>query len=134
MEMIDGAKNIILFWAAVIATIFQVAWLTLEMFGFQQVLFEMTSVYLLILLTYSIQNRVLKWGKEPHRNVRKGELFVYFFWIYTFAVYTLYIFNVIGEIPDQLSLTFSGVTIIFFGSEVIKLLGQLLTEKSHHQP
>jgi len=129
MEMIDGTKNIILFWAAVIATVFQVAWLILEMFGFQQVLFEMTSVYLLILLTYAIQNRVLKWGKIIHRNVRKGEFFVYFFWIYTFTVYTLYIFNVISEIPDQLSLTFSGVTIIFFGSEVIKLVGQLLTEK-----
>ena len=129
MEMIDGTKNIILFWAAVIATVFQVAWLILEMFGFQQVLFEMTSVYLLILLTYAIQNRVLKWGKIIHRNVRKGEFFVYFFWIYTFAVYTLYIFSVISEIPDQLSLTFSGVTIIFFGSEVIKLVGQLLTEK-----
>jgi len=129
MEMIDGTKNIILFWAAVIATVFQVAWLILEMFGFQQVLFEMTSVYLLILLTYAIQNRVLKWGKIIHRNVRKGEFFVYFFWLYTFAIYTLYIFNVINQIPDQLSLTFSGVTIIFFGSEVIKLVGQLLTEK-----
>lgn len=132
--MIDGAKNVILFWAAVIATIFQVAWLTLEMFGFQQVLFEMTSVYLLILVTYAIQNRVLKWGKIIRRNVRKGELFVYFFWIYTFAVYTLYIFNAINRIPDQLSLTFSGVTIIFFGSEVIKLVGQMLTEKDQNQP
>jgi len=133
MEMIDGAKNTILFWAAVIATIFQVAWLTLEMFGFQQVLFEMTSVYLLILLTYAIQNRVLKWGEETY-NVRKGEFFVYFFWIYTFAIYTLYIFAVINQLPNQLSLTFSGVTVIFFGSELIKLVGQLLTEKSHHRP
>lgn len=130
--MIDGAKNTILFWAAVIATVFQVAWLTLEMLGFQQVLFEMTSVYLLILITYAIQNRVLKWGKETH-NVRKGEFFVYFFWIYTFAVYTFYIFNVINKIPNQLSLTFSGVTVIFFGSELIKLVGQLLTEKSQHR-
>ena len=131
--MIDGAKNTILFWAAVIATIFQVAWLTLEMFGFQQVLFEMTSVYLLILLTYAIQNRVLKWGEETY-NIRKGEFFVYFFWIYTFAIYTLYIFAVINQLPNQLSLTFSGVTVIFFGSELIKLVGQLLTEKSHHRP
>lgn len=126
--MNDGAKNTILFWAAVIATIFQVAWLILEMLGFQQVLFEMTSVYLLILLTYAIQNRVLKWGKETP-NVRKGEFFVYFFWIFTFAIYTLYIFNTINKIPDQLSMTFSGVTVIFFGSEIIKLVGKLLQEK-----
>lgn len=131
--MNNDAKNIVLFWAAVIATIFQVAWLTLEMFGFQQVLFEMTSVYLLILLTYAIQNRVLKWGEETY-NVRKGEFFVYFFWIYTFAIYTLYIFDVINQLPSQLSLTFSGVTVIFFGSELIKLVGQLLVEKDHHRP
>lgn len=126
--MIDSAKNTILFWAAVIATVFQVAWLTLEMFGFQQVLFEMTSVYLLILLTYSIQNRVLKWGEETH-NIRKGEFFVYFFWMLTFTIYTLYILGLITNVPDQLNVTFSGVTIIFFGTEIIKLVGKMLQEK-----
>jgi len=61
--------------------------------------------------------------------IRKGEFFVYFFWAYTFSIYTFYIFDLIIKIPDQLSITFSGVTAIFFGSEVIKLVGRLLQEK-----
>lgn len=122
------AKNKALFLAAVMATVFQVGWLVLEMFGYQRVLFEMTAVYLLILLTYAIQNRVLKWRESAYKT-RKGEFFVYFFWIFTFLIYTLYIFDFITKIPDQLSVTFSGVTVIFFGTEIIKLVGKLLREK-----
>lgn len=122
------SKNKTLFLATVIATIFQVGWLILEMFGYQPVLFEMTAVYLLILITYAIHNRILKWRDSAYR-VRKGEFFVYFFWAFTFFIYTLYIFDLIAKIPDQLSMTFSGVTVIFFGSEIIKLVGRLLKEK-----
>lgn len=122
------AKNKVLFLAAVMATIFQVGWLVLEMFGYQRVLFEMTAVYLLILVTYAIQNRVLKWRENTYKT-RKGELFVYFFWIFTFLIYTLYTFDIIVKIPDQLSVTFSGVTVIFFGTEIIKLVGKILQEK-----
>lgn len=122
------SKNRILFYAAFIATIFQVGWLTLEIFNYQPVLFEMTSVYLLILLTYALQNRVLKWRSNTYID-RRGELFVYFFWVYTFSIYTLYIFNIINKIPTQLGMTFSGVTIIFFGSELVKLVGRLLQGK-----
>jgi hypothetical protein len=111
-----------------IATVFQVGWLTLEMSGFQAVLFEMTAIYLLILVTYAIHNRLIKWRNGAYR-VRKGEFFVYFFWAFTFFIYTLYIFDLIIKIPDQLSVTFSGVTVIFFGSEIIKLVGKLLQEK-----
>jgi len=117
-----------LFLAAVIATIFQVGWLTLEMFGHQPVLFEMTCVYLLILVTYAIHNRLIKW-KDGTYKIRKGEFFVYFFWVFTFVIYTLYIFDLIAKIPDQLGITFSGVTVIFFGSEIIKIVGRLLQEK-----
>lgn len=124
----QAAGNRILFWAAVIATVFQVGWLTLEMLDYQPVLFEMTAVYLLILITYAIQNRVLKWRDGAYKT-RRGELFVYFFWIYTFVVYTLYIVDIIVKIPQQLSATFSGVTVIFFGSEVIKLVGRMLQKK-----
>ena len=123
-----AAKNRTLFWASMIATVFQVSWLTLEMFGFQAVLFEMTAIYLLILITYAIHNRLIKWRNGAYR-VRKGEFFVYFFWAFTFFIYTLYIFDLIIKIPDQLSVTFSGVTVIFFGSEIIKLVGRLLQEK-----
>ncbi len=122
------SKNKVLFWATVIATIFQVGWLTLEMFGYQPVLFEMTTVYLLILITYALHNRILKW-RDGTQKFRKGEFFVYFFWAYTFFIYTFYIFDLITKIPDQLSITFSGVTVIFFGSEVVKLVGRLLQEK-----
>ena len=45
-----ATKNRTLFWASMIATVFQVSWLTLEMFGYQAVLFEMTAIYLLILV------------------------------------------------------------------------------------
>lgn len=123
-----ATKNRTLFWASMIATVFQVGWLTLEMFGFQAVLFEMTAIYLLILVTYAIHNRLIKWRNGAFR-VRKGEFFVYFFWAFTFFIYTLYIFDLIIKIPDQLSVTFSGVTVIFFGSEIIKLVGKLLQEK-----
>ncbi len=123
-----ATKNRTLFWASMIATVFQVGWLTLEMFGFQAVLFEMTAIYLLILVTYAIHNRLIKWRNGVYR-VRKGEFFVYFFWAFTFFIYTLYIFDLIIKIPDQLSVTFSGVTVIFFGSEIIKLVGKLLQEK-----
>lgn len=123
-----AAKNRTLFFASVIATIFQVSWLILEMFSYQAVLFEMTAVYLLILVTYAIHNRLIKW-KDGVYKIRKGEFFVYFFWVFTFAIYTLYIFDIVVKIPDQLSMTFSGVTIIFFGSEIIKLVGRLLQEK-----
>lgn len=122
------SKNKVLFWATVIATVFQVGWLTLEMLGYQPVLFEMTTVYLLILITYALHNRILKWRDGTHR-VRKGEFFVYFFWAYTFFIYTFYIFDLVTKIPDQLSMTFGGITTIFFGSEVIKLVGRLLQEK-----
>ncbi len=122
------SKNRVLFWSAVVATVFQIGWLILEMFGYHPVLFEMTTVYLLILLTYAIHNRVLKWRNGAYR-IRKGEFFVYFFWAFTFAIYTLYIFDLIVNVPDQLSMTFSGVTVIFFGSEIIKLVGKLLREK-----
>lgn len=123
-----AAKNKTLFWASVVATIFQVGWLTLEMFGYQSVLFEMTAIYLLILVTYAIHNRLIKWRNGAYK-LRKGEFFVYFFWAYTFFIYTLYIFDLIVKIPDQLSITFSGVTVIFFGSEITKLVGKLLQEK-----
>ncbi len=123
------SKNKILFLATVITTIFQVGWLSLEMFGYQPVLFEMTAVYLLILVTYAIQNRVFKWRGDVYKT-RKGEFFVYFFWILTFFIYTLYSFDLIKKIPDQLSVTFSGVTVIFFGTEIIKLVGKILQEKS----
>ncbi len=123
------SKNKILFLATVITTIFQVGWLSLEMFGYQPVLFEMTAVYLLILVTYAIQNRVFKWRGGVYKT-RKGEFFVYFFWILTFFIYTLYSFDLIKKIPDQLSVTFSGVTVIFFGTEIIKLVGKILQEKS----
>jgi len=122
----SGNKN--LFLAAIIATIFQVTWLTLEIFGYHPVLFEMTTVYLLILLTYAIHNRVLKWRNGTYK-IRKGEFFVYFFWIYTFAVYTLYIFNIIVKIPEQLGITFSGITVIFFGTEIVKLISKLLQKR-----
>ncbi len=122
------SKNQVLFSAALIATIFQIGWLILEMFGYQSVLFEMTAVYLLILVTYAIQNRVLKWRVSNYKT-RRGELFVYFFWAFTFLIYTLYIFDVVVKIPAQLSTTFSGVTVIFFGSEVVKLIGRMLQEK-----
>lgn len=123
-----AAKNRTLFWASMIATVFQVSWLTLEMFGYQAVLFEMTAIYLLILITYAIHNRLIKWRNGAYK-VRKGEFFVYFFWAYTFFIYTLYIFSLPIKIPDQLSITFSGVTVVFFGSEIIKLVGKLLQEK-----
>lgn len=123
-----AAKNRTLFWASMIATVFQVSWLTLEMFGYQAVLFEMTAIYLLILITYAIHNRLIKWRNGAYK-VRKGEFFVYFFWAYTFFIYTLYIFSLPIKIPDQLSMTFSGVTVVFFGSEIIKLVGKLLQEK-----
>lgn len=123
-----ASKNRMLFLASVIATIFQIGWLLLEMLGYQPVLFEMTAVYLLILVTYAIHNRLIKWKNGAYK-VRKGELFVYFFWVFTFAIYTLYIFDLVVKIPDQLSMTFSGVTVIFFGSEIIKLVGKLLQEK-----
>jgi len=123
-----SSKNKNLFLAAIIATVFQVAWLTLEMFGFQPVLFEMTTVYLLILLTYAIHNRILKWRNGTY-EIRKGEFFVYFFWVYTFIVYTFYTFDIITKIPDQLSITFSGITVIFFGTEIVKLVGRLLQKK-----
>ncbi len=129
--MVNGkqiAKNKILFWAAVIATIFQVGWLALEMLGYEEVLFEMTAVYLLILLTYAIQNRVLKWNISNYKG-RRGELFVYFFWVCTFAIYTLYALDIIAKIPCQLNITFSAVTIIFFGNEVVKLIGRMIREK-----
>ena len=122
------SRNKVLFWATVIATVFQVSWLVLEMFGYQPVLFEMTTVYLLILITYVLHNRILKWRDGTHK-VRKGEFFVYFFWAYTFLVYTLYMFDLVTKIPDQLGITFGGITTIFFGSEVIKLVGRLLQEK-----
>ena len=128
MDKRQFSKNKTLFLAAVIATILQVAWLILEMFGHQRVLFEMTAVYLLILITYATHNRILKWGEVPYKT-RKGEFFVYFFWIFTFFIYTLYIFNVIIKIPDQLSITFSGVTVVFFGTEIIKLVGNMLRKK-----
>ncbi len=121
-------KNKTLFLAALIASIFQIIWLTLEMFGYQPVLFEMTMVYLLILATYAIHNRVLKW-RDGRYKIRKGELFVYFFWAYTFFTYTLYILDFVPKIPDQLSVTFSGITVIFFGSEIIKLIGKLTQKK-----
>ena len=126
------SKNRILFWVTVMATAFQIAWLTLEIIGYHPVLFEMTVTYLLILLTYAVHNKVLKW-KERSPKFRKGELFVYFFWAYTFVLYTLYMFNLIDKIPDQLSMTFSGVTTIFFGSEIVRLVGKLLqnNEKRH---
>lgn len=123
-----AAKNKVLFLASVVATVFQVGWLILEMFGYQPVLFEMTTIYLLILVTYAIHNRLIKW-KDGAYKMRKGEFFVYFFWAFTFFIYTLYIFNLVAKIPDQLSMTFSGVTVIFFGSEIIKLVGKLLQEK-----
>lgn len=123
-----AAKNRTLFWASMIATVFQVSWLTLEMFGYQAVLFEMTAIYLLILITYAIHNRLIKWRNGAYK-LRKGEFFVYFFWAYTFFIYTLYIFGLPIKIPDQLSITFSGVTVVFFGSEIIKLVGKLLQEK-----
>lgn len=128
MEKRYDSKNRALFGATVIATVFQVGWLILEMLGYQPVLFEMTAVYLLILVTYAIHNRLVKW-KDGVYKIRKGEFFVYFFWVFTFAIYTLYIFDLIAKIPDQLSMTFSGVTVIFFGSEIIKLVGRLLQEK-----
>jgi len=123
-----AAKNRTLFWASMIATVFQVGWLTLEIFGYQAVLFEMTAIYLLILVTYAIHNRLIKWRNGAYK-LRKGEFFVYFFWAYTFFIYTLYIFGLPIKIPDQLSMTFSGVTVVFFGSEIIKLVGKLLQEK-----
>ena len=123
-----AAKNRTLFWASMIATVFQVSWLTLEMFGYQAVLFEMTAIYLLILITYAIHNRLIKWRNGTYK-LRKGEFFVYFFWAYTFFIYTLYIFGLPIEIPEQLSMTFSGVTVVFFGSEIIKLVGKLFQEK-----
>jgi hypothetical protein len=98
------------------------------MFGYQAVLFEMTAIYLLILITYAIHNRLIKWRNGAYK-LRKGEFFVYFFWAYTFFIYTLYIFGLPIKIPDQLSMTFSGVTVVFFGSEIIKLVGKLLQEK-----
>jgi hypothetical protein len=125
MDIIQVSKNRILFLAAVIATIFQVAWLILEMLGCQKVLFEMTAVYLLILVTYATHNRLLKWGDNFYK-ARKGEFFVYFFWIFTFTIYTLYIFNPDIIIPEQLSITFSGVTVVFFGTEIIKLVVKML--------
>ncbi len=125
---IQANKNKTLFLAAVIATIFQIGWLVLEMLGYQPVLFEMTAVYLLILVTYAIHNRLIKW-KDGTYKIRKGEFFVYFFWAFTFVIYTLHVFNIITEIPDQLGVTFSGVTVIFFGSEIIKIVGRLLQEK-----
>lgn len=128
MEKRYDSKNRALFWATVIATIFQIGWLILEILGYQPVLFEMTAVYLLILLTYAIHNRLIKWWDSVYK-VRKGEFFVYFFWAFTFIIYTLYIFNLVIKIPDQLGMTFSGVTVIFFGSEIIKLVGKLLQEK-----
>lgn len=128
MEKRYDSKNRMLFWATVIATIFQIGWLILEMLGYQPVLFEMTAVYLLILLTYAIHNRLIKWWDSAYK-VRKGEFFVYFFWVFTFVIYTLYIFDLVTKVPDQLSMTFSGVTVIFFGSEIIKLVGKLLQEK-----
>lgn len=123
-----ATKNRTLFLASVIATIFQIGWLTLEMLGYQPVLFEMTAIYLLILITYAIHNRLIKWRNGAYK-IRKGEFFVYFFWAYTFFIYTIYIFGCPIKIPDQLSITFSGVTIVFFGSEIIKLVGKLLQEK-----
>ncbi len=122
------SKNQVLFSAALIATIFQIGWLILEMFGYQSVLFEMTAVYLLILVTYAIQNRVLKWRVSNYKT-RRGELFVYFFWAFTFLIYTLYIFDVVVKIPAQLSTTFSGVTVIFFCSEGLRLIGRMRQEK-----
>lgn len=124
----QARKNNTLFLAAVIATFFQIGWLILEMFGYQPVLFEMTCVYLLILVTYAIHNRLIKWRDGTYK-IRKGEFFVYFFWMFTFAIYTLYTFDLIAKIPDQLGMTFSGVTVIFFGSEIIKIVGRLLQEK-----
>jgi len=123
-----ASKNKALFLASVIATVFQTGWLILEMLGYQPVLFEMTAVYLLILLTYAIHNRLIKWKDGPYK-IRRGELFVYFFWLFTFLIYTLYIFDLIAKIPNQLSMTFSGITVIFFGSEIIKIVGRLLQEK-----
>ena len=128
IEKGHASKNRVLFLSAVIATIFQVGWLILEMFGYHPVLFEMTAVYLLILITYAIHNRLIKWKNGAYK-LRKGEFFVYFFWLFTFTIYTLYIFDLVVKIPDQLSMTFSGVTVIFFGSEIIKLVGKLLQEK-----
>lgn len=122
------SKNKVLFVATFIATIFQVGWLILEMLGYQSVLFEMTAIYLLVLVTYAIQNRVLKWGNSIYKT-RRGELFVYFFWMLTFIIYTLYILGLVTNVPDQLNVTFSGVTIIFFGTEIIKLIGRMLQEK-----
>jgi len=44
LETARATKNKSLFLAAFIATLFQIGWLTLEAFGFQPVLFEMTTV------------------------------------------------------------------------------------------
>jgi len=131
LETARATKNKSLFLAAFIATLFQIGWLTLEAFGFQPVLFEMTTVYLLILVTYVINNRILKWQDFSYKP-RKGEFLVYFIWSYTFTVYTLYIFNLVPKIPEQLSITFSGVTVVFFGNEIVKFISRLLPEKSLH--
>jgi hypothetical protein len=128
IEKQNISENKTLFWATVVATAFQIAWLSLEILGYHPVLFEMTTVYLLILATYAVHNKVLKWRDRSYK-IRKGEFFVYFFWAYTFVLYTFYIFNLINKIPDQLSITFSGVTVIFFGSEIAKLIKKLIQEK-----
>lgn len=131
LETDRKAKNRTLFLAAFIATVFQIGWLTLEAFGFQPVLFEMTTVYLLVIITYVINNRILKWQNFSYKP-RKGEFLVYFIWLYTFTIYTLYVFDLIPKIPDQLSITFSGVTVIFFGNEIVKFISRLLPVKDLH--
>ena len=125
-EKNDNGKNHekrtrVLFWIAGVATLVHLLLLSLEAIGKGAVTVEMTFFYFAVLGTYGGQNVLVRW-KNP-REKRKGELFVYAVWTYTALFYFVSVFlNKPDIIPSQLALTWQGVTVLFFGTSLSKMI------------
>jgi len=121
----------ILFFAAGLATVLHLTLLTMEMLEKGKVPIQETVFYFSVLATYSIQRLVVRW--KDVKTKRGGELFVFAVWTYSAVVYFLSVFyNDPTLIPDQLSITWQGVTALFFGTSLTKLLKEFV--RKHEKP
>ncbi len=127
--------NRFLFYSSFIATIVYLWWLSAEMFlGKQPVTFEMTIFFITILGSYALHNRTLKSKiKDLQHKDKKGEYFTALIWGYAAIIYTLKQFSFIKKISEQLSISVSGVTLIFFGTAIVKIFFPYLNNNNNNR-
>lgn len=122
-----------LYWISLVLLFYTMFLLTAEAFKFAvRTTPDLSQWYLMIVGTYATLKRVARWKKNEN-NDHCGHILVYVFWIFSGTMIGFFWFlpDAIFQIPEQMGILTSGITGIYFGSSVVKMLNVKKDNKNH---